>query len=48
MLYINMWLVRTEPHKNLLKGPKSAQETEGPVAAHAKLGDAGFKLEWKL
>lgn len=44
---INIWLVRTEPRKNLLKGPNSAQET-GAEAAHAKLGDAGFKLELRL
>lgn len=48
IIYYNILFMRTEPHKNLLKGPKSGQETEGPVAACAKLVDAGIKLELKL
>lgn len=42
---INTWLFRTEPHKNPLKGPNLTQETGGPEAAHAKLGDAAFELK---
>lgn len=47
-MVINIWLVRTEPHKNLLKGPNSAQETAGPEAEHVQLGNTGFKLELRL
>lgn len=45
---INTWLFRTEPPKNPLKGPNVTQETGGPGAAHAELGDAAFRLELKL
>lgn len=45
---MTIWLVRTESHKNLLKGPVLTQETGGLEAVHPKLSDAGFKLGLRL
>lgn len=47
-LVVNIRLVRTEPRKNPLKGPNTAQEAGAPGTALTELGDAAFKLGLRL